>query len=94
MAVGDIVSQINDTTGNNFQPAAGVEIIVLSSFVGTGASWYVGLMDGTNTAHWYNISSQTDIYVHSVLGDKIAINNTNYYYNSNTAGGFSGIQIK
>ncbi len=94
MAVGDVVSNINGTGGNNFQPASGVEIIVLSSFVGTSASWYVGIMDGTNQGQWYNHYSGTDKYVQSVLGNKIAINNTNYYYNSNSAGGFSGIQIK
>ena len=51
-------------------------------------------MDGTNQGQWYNHYSGTDKYVQSVLGNKIAINNTNYYYNSNSAGGFSGIQIK
>jgi hypothetical protein len=90
MAAGDIVANIVTTTANyvNFQPAAGVELMItaLSDATGTQYIFY----DGSKEA-W---SSNADI----LLNTKIGITNTIYarfYYGSATGNiGFSAIQVK
>ena len=91
MATGDIVNEIFPTFAvwHNFQPAAGVEIIITSSFGYTLQS--VGLYNGVTRS---NIS--IDYTVGNLTNIKVGINNTNYLsvYGTTTAPAYSGIQIK
>jgi hypothetical protein len=92
MAVGEIVSGINTTIATYvyFQPAANVEIMILTA--GGKAVANAGLSNGVTDAPLevadgsHNIGSNL----------KIGITNTNYlaFYGSTTAPGYSGIQIK
>jgi|TARA_R110002110_G_scaffold389539_2_gene601870 hypothetical protein len=92
MAVGDAIN-VYLHTASTFQPASGVEIMVLAPFITDGSS-YVGFTDGTasNTArqhiyHNYGGVGSTQRWV---------ITNTDYYYviAATAFFGFSGIQIK
>ncbi len=95
MAVGDIVSVKTGTaltTWHYYQPAAGVEIIVLSAFAGDSLQ-YISLYDGVDNMYnrlGYVNTSQTNSNI------KIGINNSIYIgqYSDQTATSFSGIQIK
>ena len=96
MVVGDIVSVINTAIGaQNFQPAAGVEIICLS-FMGGTTTFFIGLTNGT-TITKAAFSTNTSNGNRPVFG-KHGITNTNYLHlNSSSTGylsGFTGIQIK
>ena len=93
MAVGDSVNQsLHSST--SFQPASGVEIMVLKAFNGGDTDWYYGITDGTNNALHYTHYSYSNT---GAIGEKFTITNTMYFYiSSNTSSnkGFSGIQIK
>jgi hypothetical protein len=91
MAVGDSINQ-NMSGATSFQPAAGVEIVVLRFFCHDIAANF-GFTNGvliTQQRHEQNT------YNDAQIGNKYAFTNTNYYYqdttNANT--GFAGIQIK
>ena len=89
MAVGDVVVGVSTATSwRQYQPAAGVEII-LTQVVAEGSTIHIGLTDGTN--YGYNASPPNN----SQPMTKLAINNTIYLqmYSANT-GAWSGIQIK
>ena len=87
MVAGDVVSSV---TAGNFQPAATVEVIILSLFQAAGAftltdgvtspSSYLGAWSAANNA---NRGGQ--------MNQKICVTNAIYI---NFVGGFSGIQIK
>lgn len=95
MAVGDVVNAVSSGTGTiSFQPAAGVEIIILfTSGLDTGR---VGLTTGANTGQTYTMSDSIgDAF--TVGGNcKIGINNSVYLsvYSSTGKPAYSGIQIK
>ncbi len=95
MAVGEVVSGINTVGGLAFftlQPAAGVEVIILST-MGTGAS-KIRLINAAG--RFCEVASRDA----PSLNVKIGINNTNYLqvYNAESTttyyGGMTGIQIK
>jgi len=104
MAAGDIVN-IHMTgvypAGTTYQPAAGVEIIILSMMLNT-ANTTVGFTDGANYAK--NIFSQVAAGSTSNASyqsgepfkQKFGITNAQYLKNDSgaTNKGFSGIQIK
>lgn len=96
MAVGDIVSVKTGTVLNTwhyYQPAAGVEIIVLSAFAGDGLQ-YSSLYDGVD--NMYSRVGSGLVSSPNNLNIKIGINNSIYLgqYSDATATSFSGIQIK
>ncbi len=87
MAVGDIINSVT-TVGsfNTFQPAAGIEIIVLFNAANAGAACHAGLTNGVSNT--FDTPPQN-------TPRKIGITNTNYLYYYGAAGQcFSGIQIK
>jgi hypothetical protein len=91
MASGDVISAITTVGGfTSFQPAAGVEAVVMFTATNNGADLYLGLTNGvTNT---YNFIATANVNIGSF---KIPINNTNYlYYYGVAAQSFTGIQIK
>jgi hypothetical protein len=88
MAVGDVV---NGTAAANtqitFQPAASVEVIILSCFVKSGTTY---ITDGVNNSAW-------DSGANTQTLTKIAINNTVYLIvgaATGQSGAYTGIQIK
>ncbi len=89
MAVGDVINFTANATGN-YQPAAGVEIMILRPFV-NASNTESGVTDGTNKAvDYYGAASPYVVY-----GGKFGITNTYYYTSSSGSNrGFSGIQIK
>jgi len=93
MAVGDII-QISLPSGtNNFQPAAGVEIIVLKNLMDSVTGRY-GFTDGAvNTTVYHGLNSGYD---QAGLGTKTAFTNAQYYYNdaAHSNHGCCAIQIK
>ena len=104
MAAGDIVNvQVIGVypAGTTYQPAAGIEIIVLQSLVKTGNT-YVGIFDGAT--HAYNMvsviasggSNNNPFQSYLPLSMKLGITNTEYYKNDSAAAnkGFSAIQTK
>jgi hypothetical protein len=96
MAIGDVISVITGPTTqyNNYQPAAGVEIIVISAFSGTGTTQNTCIFDGTDRA--CNKQGYSNAFGGSGSNTKIGITNSVYLAQYNAAGftGFSGIQIK
>ena len=92
MAVGDIINVSADGV-NSWQPAAGIEIIVLKTFMGS-TTGYTGITNGTVSPNQYVDRSDTNNA--NQVGNKYGITNTFYYYNSigSSTTGFSGIQIK
>jgi len=94
MAVGDII-QISLASGtNSFQPAAGVEIIVLKNLMDSVVGRY-GFTDGAvNTTVYHSVGTST--YDQAGLGTKTAFTNAQYYYNDAAASnhGCCAIQIK
>ncbi len=96
MAVGDVISGIFTTAGvyHDFQPAAGVEIII-TAVIGSNANQLIaGLNDGTTLSS--SMTSYTTNWSHNA-NMKIGINNTNYltiYVNSGPPPSYTGIQIK
>ncbi len=83
MTVGDIIT---GTTGA-FQPAAGVEIIILTIF-NKNNTLDVGVQNGVS-----NMFNAKGNYNYPFNQDKIGITNSWNYYNSGGFG-FTGIQIK
>jgi hypothetical protein len=94
MTVGDVIN-INMSGTDNYQPAAGVEIMVLKTFMGDNGSNRYGFTDGTQSTNLFYQPS-TFRYDQAGIGTKFGITNSQYYYNTSTAAekGFSGIQIK
>jgi len=102
MVVGDIINDVLDlvTMGiTDFQPAAGVEII-LTGLGHTAADAIdqisFGLYDGVNNAQWYN---NGNVRVRDPLLFKFGINNTNYLrmFNGSSINeqlAYTGIQTK
>jgi hypothetical protein len=94
MAVGDVINAIPAQVANYsyFQPAAGVEIMILSLSSATNNHYF--LYNGTNQGAWTN----TDVSAGSKepTNMKIGITNTNYLaiYNTGAYGQYTGIQIK
>ena len=96
MAVGDVINETMPSS-TTFQPAAGVEIIVLSVFGGSDSVWQWGFTDGTNFARKYQDYIGDRDYTITSMGIKFGITNTMYYSCDSTdtsSRGFSGIQIK
>lgn len=96
MAVGDIVSGIFASTGvyYDFQPAAGVEIVITAVLGGNSNSIISGLYNGTTASTSY--LQYTTNYTQNA-NTKIGINNTNYlraYANAGSPPSYTGIQIK
>ena len=91
MAVGDVVNAILTQVANysNYQPAVGIEVIVLSSSsdFNTNLILYNGVISASNQA--VNTAGSSN-------NIKFCINNTNYLriYNETTYAQFSGMQIK
>ena len=93
MAVGDVISAIW-TGSHTFQPAVGVEVIIMYVNANGGSgNW--GMTDGTNNAvqHVGSWATSNNYGLTGQLQARIPINNTNYFSASNY-GGYSGIQIK
>jgi hypothetical protein len=94
MATGDIVSGIYTTTSvyHYFQPAAGVEIMILYGG-GVGNNAESGIYDGVTQGR-VSLSDNADYSEGSTI--KIGITNTNYLlsYSNTSPPSYSGIQIK
>lgn len=91
MAVGDIVNFMANAS-TTFQPAAGVEIMVLKTFANASAT-SSGITDGTNSAVGYVSSSVP--YQAMETSNRFGITNSSYFtINSGSLRGMSGIQIK
>jgi len=90
MAVNDPVNFYANAS-NTFQPAAGVQIMILTAFSYSTDS-YFGITNGVTNASNYSNGA----YLNRVIGSKYIITNTDYWYVSGigTEKGFSGIQIK
>jgi len=95
MAVGDIINSVTTQVAqySYFQPAAGVEIIILA--VPTATVNHFFLYDGINQAAWTNTASISTSGIDST-NMKIGITNTNYLglYNQGAYSSYTGIQIK
>jgi hypothetical protein len=90
MAINDTINKyFNSVT--TFQPAATVEIFILSLF-NSSVGMNAGFTDGVNVAEKYLLYSQAG----NQSVPKYIITNTDYFYVSatNASYGFSGIQIK
>jgi hypothetical protein len=94
MATGDVISVISGAAGAmTYQPAVGVEIIILKNNCGSDNMTY-GITDGVNFATSY-FQASTRNYDSDAIGNRVCITNTNYYTNNSPNNtGFSGIQIK
>tara|TARA_R110000803_G_C11834221_1_gene303713 strand:- start:28 stop:318 length:291 start_codon:yes stop_codon:yes gene_type:complete len=96
MAVGDIISQTYAISGafENFQPAAGVEILVTSG-IGRITQISFGITNGIQPAY-IDFDDNTDTGPRNIGNIKIGITNTYYlyFYGQATGLGFTGIQIK
>ena len=88
MVVGDVIN----TYVWSFQPAAGVEIMILTQFF-SNTNGYFGITDGVSISRNY---WNTTIIPSAKDPVKFGITNTDYYYTNQASpnGGFSGIQIK
>ncbi len=94
MAVGDVISAVWTGGAHTFQPAVGVEIIIMyANANGSGGNW--GMTDGVNNAvqHSGSWSTANNFGLTAQLQARIPINNTNYF-SASASGGYSGIQIK
>ncbi len=95
MAVGDIINSITTQVASYsyFQPAAGVEIIILAVPTATVSHFF--LYDGTNDGALFNAASITTSGV-DPTNMKIGITNTIYFglYNTGAYSSYTGIQIK
>ena len=90
MAVNDAVNKYMTST-TSFQPASGVEVLVLKVFT-TSVGVVYGIQDGTSQAGTYMIYNVQQ----SAQPVKYLITNTDYFFisASNSLFGFSGIQTK
>jgi len=98
MAVGDIIN-VQMASSTSYQPAAGVEIVVIKVFVGSPGSLEYGLSDGTSNycKNYHAFNGGTPGYDSPSFGNKYGITNTLYMLNTSSQTnnrGFSGIQIK
>lgn len=96
MAVGDIVHSTGAAAvALNLQPAASVELLVLSVHGGTGSGGSSLLVGLGNSFVNYAIT-QMDTTVTNALNCKMGITNSNYLYlyQPTTRVGVSAIQIK
>ena len=94
MAVGDVINI--KTTGTSYQPAAGVELMILKVFNDSNYGYRYGFTDGVTYCATY-LQGGSGNYNNAQIGNKYGINNTQYYYDSAGASvgqGFSAIQIK
>ena len=89
MAVGDVVNVLLNSA-TSYQPAAGISLVIMTNFNGEAAFQY-GVTNGVLTAVNYTAADNS-----VMLGQKIGITNTVYYYLSAGAAtsGFTAIQIK
>ena len=101
MAIGDVVSQLNDVGAAStldFQPAAGVEIMISQFFSENGTSAVVWrIVNGTLNLAVVNDGSVITGANQNPL--KLFITNTIFIRDDNTSGaavnmGFTGMQIK
>lgn len=102
MAVGDVVSDIQSIAAGadlDFQPAAGVEVMVTHYGVKIGSQLTVSLYNGTLASplfqHW---PTSTTTHPNAMAATKVFITNTNYLRITNQAGttepiAYCGIQI-
>ena len=93
MAVGDIVSDA--TIKNvyvNFQPAAGVEVIILSCH--GNSDGIVAIKNGTLTGYSQFVTGSKNY--NSGFNTKIGVTNSVFFaiYSTGDDGGYTGIQIK
>ena len=92
MVAGDLVPIISGVAFT-YQPAAGVEIVIMKNHHSSGTFSY-GLTNGVTTATNYLVAVSIT-YDSAATGNRVCITNTNYYTNSAGSGtGFSGIQTK
>jgi hypothetical protein len=95
MVAGDVINDIQSAATLTFQPAAGVEIVVM--FVAADINGYAGLTNGTIIG---KTRSQTGSTATPAMGQamnlKLCIDNDIYLHTEATTGitAFSGIQIK
>jgi hypothetical protein len=94
MAAGDVVNVMLLGASQFYQPAAGVEIVILQQFMDAVNGNYGITSNGTNYASNYFIYNSAGEGVLTL--SKLAITNGFYYraHNTDTNVGFSGIQIK
>lgn len=93
MAVGDIISDA--TTANsyvNLQPAAGVEVIIVSCH--GNSDGIVGINNGAITGYSQFVTGSKNF--NSGFNTKIGVTNSVFFglYSSGDNGGYTGIQIK
>jgi len=92
MAVGDVVNGVFGAGISTFQPAASVEVAILSGFGVDSQNLDIGIDNGVIAPN--NRSTQSG-QMSTANNVKIMINNSVYLYlNNATASGYSGIQIK
>lgn len=98
MVVGDVVSVIGTAGATlTFQPAAGVEVAIKTTWVSTGGSRAGALFDGVNvTVPLFN-RNDAATSAEQGLVQTMFITNALYFHVFGTAGvihGLSGIQIR
>jgi hypothetical protein len=97
MAVGDVVNQILGVTGRiNFQPAANVEVVVLSCS-GGNSGMYAGFTNGTVFSDFnFSFGGTAANGARNSMNIKACVNNTTYFTitSNNYVPAFSGIQTK
>jgi len=98
MAVGDVVSSIGGANATlDFQPAAGVEVAIKTTFSQTGTARSAVMYDGViNTMELKtDMSAATNAYL--TIGSVMFVTNTNYLRIFGSGGalrnGFTGIEI-
>jgi hypothetical protein len=86
MTVGDSIN----ISGNSWQPASGVEVMVLKMMLNSGPYTF-GFTDGTTNTLMYHSGN-----AYNEEGNKYPITNTHYFtiQGTHSALGFAGIQIK
>jgi len=92
MVAGDIVN-ISMSASTTYQPAAGIELVLIKVMNG-GATMGYGFTNGV-------VTTEADVGTYfatdgAQLGDKVGITNTQYYISTgiNVRKGFSAMQIK
>jgi len=96
LTVGDVVNISMAIGDTSYQPAAGIEIIVLMNYTGS-VTFYFGHTDGVQDTSAYCPAGTTMVnYINPTFGNKAGFTNARYYYNTSTNAkkGFSGIQIR
>jgi len=94
MAAGDVVNGFLSHP-SNFQPAAGVEVVITSFMLNSAGNAQITLK-GLTDAQNYIGGTEGDGIGGSLMNIKFFINNTNYLRNQTGHGpaGYTGIQIK